>query len=548
MSNPSATSSSFIQIPPQSSGKKVATEFRTELYIDNILTDTIVVGSEVVGLTSSASGTITGLELNINGEDMGILFLKGVTGEFVDNEDLQINNITFARVDFRNFPRTDYDIQKVVITDPNNLTYNQSIDRFGATVNTYTDGSPLFGPFGTLMVGEPVTLRDYEFPYGIEAQDFSKKIEGASSIEWERKSVTVKMTTGTNTGDLTQMTSNYYHDYTPGTGTMMEFTCQVGDSGKDGVVRRWGYYDDNNGFFFELNGTDLFVVLRSNSADGTTVTEQRIPQSQWNQDRLDGSNSINFDLDVTKGNIFWIDFQWLGAGRIRYGVIEPSGARLLCHTIENANTNSVYPYSRTGTLPIRWEQFNQSPSASSSELRVACCAVKSTSKVSKIGDLRTADTGVQTVTAAGGTMIVGAIRPALLFKDEHNRTKMRVKGVNFANMSADAFVQFRTHTTLSSALESVGATFVPVSDESSFEIARDLLPHIPEFSRERLTILLEPNKAFDLKEISNDLDPKVELSLYADNATQPVFFITATVLSGTSADVFVAVNWEESKR
>lgn len=548
MSNPSASSSSYVQIPPQSSGKKIATEIRTEIYVDNIVNVNVPLNSTVVGNISNATGHLSGLELNINGEDMGVLYLKGVNGEFLNNEDLSIDGTIFAKVDTLFFPRTDYDIQKVIITDPDNLTFSQKIDRFGATVNTYTDGSPQFGPFGTLMVGEPITIKDYEFPYGIEDNTFYKREEGTGTITWERKSVSCLMSTGTSATDLTQITSNYYHDYTPGTGSLMELTCQIGDVGKDNVVRRWGYYDDRNGFYFELNGTELAVVLRTNSGDGTTVEEHRYPQSMWNVDRLDGSNSINFDLDVTKGNIYWIDFQWLGAGRVRFGVIEASGSRLLAHTIENANTNSIYPYTRTATLPLRWEQFNAGIAASTSEMRVACAVVKATSKVSKIGDLRTANSDVLSLTTGEGAMIIGAIRPALTFKGEVNKTKMRVKSINFANIGGDGIIEFKTHTTLSSSIEAAGGTFTPVSDESSFEICRTKLNHIPTFSRERVTFLVAPNQTEHFEEIADELDPEVELSLYADELTQPVFFITARLLNGTSAEVYTSVNWEESKR
>lgn len=541
-----SNTSSYIQVPPQSSGKKVATNFITEIFFDN-RTDYMAKGSVIVGETTNAQGTISSIDNDGFTPTEGRLFLTNVTGQFQDNENISINGVTVATINFSGTKeQSSLDIQKVLITDPFNLQHNQRVDRFGASLTTFTDGSPLFGPFGTLMTGEPISLRDYTFPYNDDNMDYYDREVGGGEVSWDRQRVSSLLTTGTASGDVASRTTNYYHEYTPGVGTLVEFTAQIGDSGKNNVVRRWGYFDDDNGLFFELNGTDLFVVLRSNTSG--SVVETRYPQAQWNQDSLDGTNSINFELDVTKGNIYWIDLQWLGAGRVRFGVIEPGGSRLLAHVIENANTNSVYPYMRTATLPLRWEQENIGAAVSSSEMRVACAVVKATSPALKVGDKRTTDTGVINITSADGEVVIGAIRPKLQYMGEKNRAKMRVRDLNVINLGGDGVLQIRSHVTLSPALEAVGANFTSIGDSSAFEKAMGKIPHIPAFSTETVSFIAVPNQAIHQQEISNELDPKIELCLSADNVTQPCYFITAKLLNGTNADVYLSLNWEESKR
>jgi len=70
-------SHSFVQVPPQSTGKKVATEARYELYFSNQVKD-FLVGSTVVGAVSGSTGKITGIITEGFGPASGELYLKDV--------------------------------------------------------------------------------------------------------------------------------------------------------------------------------------------------------------------------------------------------------------------------------------------------------------------------------------------------------------------------------------------------------------------------------------------------------------------------------------
>ena len=181
-------------------------------------------------------------------------------------------------------------------------------------------------------------------------------------------------------------------------------------------------------------------------------------------------------------------------------------------------------------------------------MRVACAVVKNTEKSVRVGDKRTADTGIHTITQEEGEVVIGAVRPALQFNGEVNRAKMRVKSVNIANMSADSYIQIRTYTTLSQVLEAVGANFVPISDESAFEYNSNKVSHVAEHSRQRVSFIAGPGSVDHHQEVSDDLDTKVELFLSANGMTQYAFFVTAKVLKGSTSDIYMSLNWEESKR
>jgi hypothetical protein len=317
----------------------------------------------------------------------------------------------------------------------------------------------------------------------------------------------------------------------------------MGDTGKTNVRRRWGLFDDNNGLFFELDNSVLYVVVRTTSTDGSTVTETRIPQTQFNVDRLDGSDSINFQLDLTKGNIFWIDYQWLGAGRVRFGLVEPSGARLVAHIVENANTSALYPYMRFPNLPLRVEQQNTGMSVSTSEMRWACAVVKHTSKIFPVGDKHTHDSGLKTVATASGEVPIISIRPKLQHQGLVNRSVIKGVSITLGNVSANNAVVFRLRTGLSSAL--TGASWEGHAGDSVSE--HDVSANTINLSTTHgaFSAIVCGGQNFFLQDNAPKEVKTFELFLLGDGLTQPMFSITAECINGSNADVFAAVNWEE---
>ena len=99
---------------------------------------------------------------------------------------------------------------------------------------------------------------------------------------------------------------------------------------------------------------------RGNTATGTRanlVQEVRVPQTQWNLDRCDGTGPTGYVLDATKMQMFYIDYTWYGAGFIRWGFRGPDGNVFYCHKQANNNQNNQ-AYMRSGNLPARYEVSN----------------------------------------------------------------------------------------------------------------------------------------------------------------------------------------------
>ena len=88
----------------------------------------------------------------------------------------------------------------------------------------------------------------------------------------------------------------------------------------------------------------------------TKTVDTKIPQSSWNLDKCDGTGPSGFNLDLTKMQMFYIDFSWYGAGFVRWGFRGPTGDILYCHKLANNNANNE-AYMRSGNLPARYESI-----------------------------------------------------------------------------------------------------------------------------------------------------------------------------------------------
>ena len=94
-----------------------------------------------------------------------------------------------------------------------------------------------------------------------------------------------------------------------------------------------------------------------------------------NIDKLNGEGPSGITLDLSKVQIVWFDFEWLGSGTVRCGFII-DGAYIHCHSFQHAN-NIQGTYVTTATLPVRAEITNTGITTSSSTLKQICATVLS---------------------------------------------------------------------------------------------------------------------------------------------------------------------------
>lgn len=364
----------YIAVPPDSTGKKVRHDLQIEIDYTN-KTGEFPVGEIVVFETSGMQGIIlldhVGLQHPEN--HLHIKLLHGSPEAITIGENMVVNGVTIAQA--TGASDTFY-IPATIAVGGNNPTYAQHIDKVGASSVRFAEGSPTFDAFGRMQVSPTTTITEHTFNYDGRDEHFSDAIVGTASITHNLQIGGMVFTTDTGATDSAIRTADIYNKYIPGQSQLTEMTVASGDTGKTNVRRRWGYFDENDGVFFELDGTDLYVVLRS-SVSGSVV-DTRVIQSDWNVDRVNGvGGAFNIslaNLNVSKDIIYWIDLQWLGAGKIRFGV-NINGSRIVCHELNESNVNDN-SYMRTGSLPVRVEQTNTASPASVSQMKFFCTTVK----------------------------------------------------------------------------------------------------------------------------------------------------------------------------
>lgn len=231
-----------------------------------------------------------------------------------------------------------------------NPSYGWNIDRFGSGQVRFGEGPAELSAFNQLRTSQQKLIAEYLFLKDINPAAFSNALIGSATVTHEPTFQAVKLQIGDTLNDQSTHTSNLYHPALAGSSTIFTLATRLNSKTTSGLIQNWGAFDQTDGFFFSQNGSTLRVVHRKTF--GGATTDNAIAQTDWNQDKLNGAGSSGMTLDVTKSNLYWIDYQHLGGGRIRWGVYY-EGERVVCHEmyLENkANHNAVSNPNR----PICW--------------------------------------------------------------------------------------------------------------------------------------------------------------------------------------------------
>jgi len=164
---------------------------------------------------------------------------------------------------------------------------------------------------------------------------------------------TIEMTATTDQGSKVVRQTKTVARYIPGRTSTLTQSIRLGDA-DPGYRKRIGLFDENNGFFFEVDNAAYSVVVRS-SVTGSVV-EQRVSRDDWNGDKLDGTGPSGIIADVTYHQLLSFEYEWYGAGQVKVG-FSINGITHYIHTFNHANVISL-PWSSTPFLPQRFELEN----------------------------------------------------------------------------------------------------------------------------------------------------------------------------------------------
>lgn len=363
--------------------------------VNAVVTGTVAVSSitgNIAGITANVTivdggGSITvdgnvgvignvniGTMPNVNAAVSGNV---GVTGNVNIGTMPNVNAAVSGNVGVSSFGNIDITGNTLPITGnvTANLASNSSVQ-----ISGFNDG--LKDAFGRLRVSNPYTLFDTQNRY-YDHEQYSSSTTGTANVVYQANSSSFMCNVGTNSGDSVLRETVRVFPYQPGKSLLIYESFCFNDP-KANLRQRMGYFDSNNGVYFEANGTDLYMVIRSSSSG--VVVEDRVLQANWNIDTLSGlggsSNPSGIELDPALVQIWFCDIEWLGVGTVRVGFII-DGNYVECHHFHHANTpstltvNNTTTYMTTATLPLRCEITNTGTTGSPSMLRQICASVMS---------------------------------------------------------------------------------------------------------------------------------------------------------------------------
>jgi hypothetical protein len=230
--------------------------------------------------------------------------------------------------------------------------------------------SPSIDAFGKWRVSQPTTLFDSKQVVDSGSFYFDIKTTSGGTVTWNSGSAqsTFKVTNTSGSRAIKQTKRIFV--YQPGKSQQIICTGKFGTK-IDGIKKSIGSFDDNDGYFFQTSGSSFGVVLRK-TINGVK-TDTFISQSTWNLDKMNGLGPSGNTLDITKAQIYTMDYEWLGVGRVRYGVVQ-KGVLIYVHEINNYNSLDTV-YLRNPNLPIRYEMSTHKNTTTGSLMTQICSTV-----------------------------------------------------------------------------------------------------------------------------------------------------------------------------
>ena len=223
--------------------------------------------------------------------------------------------------------------------------------------------------FGKLRVSNPYTLLDIKFPGQlIGTSDFLDNnllvcFDSSGNYSADVSGNGYLTIRGDGSGHFISQ-SRKYCVYQPGKSLLIMMSGVIMPQDNlgnyiSGFTGRIGYYSNNtyynldntvvyNGFFYQYNSSGC-SINHYNKGN----LENIYLQTDWNLDTMDGNGPSRLNLDFSKTQLFMMDFEWLGVGRIRFGFFA-YGRIHYCHQITNINILNE-PYTSNINLPLRYE-------------------------------------------------------------------------------------------------------------------------------------------------------------------------------------------------
>ena len=215
----------------------------------------------------------------------------------------------------------------------------------------YSD-SPNLDAFGRLRIAAVTNLLDIKHVYDKNPLQVNEVTAGTATSVFDQQYARVRMSTSAN-NDLVIRQTKTHPIYQPGKSQLFEASFSNFQI-EPNIIKRVGGFTSTSGspynsvfdgFFLESNGITSAITFNIYLSGSCTYSADT---STWYSSEFDVNS-----FDWSKTNLMTVDYQWLGVGRMRFGmVLQGQTIYFLDYTAANS-LSTVYMSSPN--QPIRYE-------------------------------------------------------------------------------------------------------------------------------------------------------------------------------------------------
>lgn len=264
------------------------------------------------------------------------------------------------------------------------------------TVQITPADSPSLDAFGRMRMSTPETIFASKQIYDEQPLSWSTSTTSGGTVAHRPNEASSRLTASSTIGSQAIRQTKRRFNYEAGKSQLIYLTFNM-NSNVVGHTKRVGVFDENDGIFLELNGSDVRLVQRT-SVSGSPSDARFAAQASWNIDPLDGSGPSGVTIDFSKVQIMIIDYQWLGVGAARIGFVYGRSV-LYVHEFDAANVLTTV-WAKTPNFPVRASVTNVA-SGASTYLDFICASIISEGGSDSQGIIRSINLGILSPIDAG---------------------------------------------------------------------------------------------------------------------------------------------------